>query len=67
MSSLRTRRRQALAAGPTRGGPRVKGNLVPDAYLAAVAIQSGSEWVTRSDFARFPGLRCWHPDERAAS
>ena len=25
----------------------VKGNLVPDAYLAALAIESGSEWVTR--------------------
>jgi predicted nucleic acid-binding protein len=24
----------------------VKGNLVPDAYLAALAIESGSEWIT---------------------
>lgn len=38
------------------------GNLVPDAYLAALAIESGSEWVTTDrDFARFPGLRWRHP------
>lgn len=38
------------------------GNLVPDAYLAALAIESGSEWVTADrDFARFPGLRWRHP------
>jgi hypothetical protein len=36
----------------------VKGNLVPDAYLAALAIESGSERVTTDrDFSRFPGLR----------
>ena len=40
----------------------VLGNLVPDAYLAALAIESGSDWVTADrDFARFPGLRCRHP------
>jgi len=39
-----------------------KGNLVPDAYLAALAIESGCEWVTTDrDFARFPGLRWRHP------
>jgi hypothetical protein len=39
-----------------------KGNLVPDAYLAAMAIESGSEWVTTDrDFARFPNLRWRHP------
>ena len=44
----------------TRAGAR--GNLVPDAYLAALAIESGSEWVTSDrDFARFPGLRWRHP------
>jgi toxin-antitoxin system PIN domain toxin len=42
--------------------PGVKGNLVPDAYLAALAIESGSEWVTTDrDFSRFPGLRWRHP------
>jgi len=40
----------------------VKGNLVPDAYLAALAIESGSEWITTDrDYARFPGLRWRHP------
>jgi uncharacterized protein len=39
-----------------------KGNLVPDAYLAALAIESGSEWITTDrDFARFDGLRWRHP------
>lgn len=39
-----------------------KGNLVPDAFLAALAIESGSEWVTTDrDYARFPGLRWRHP------
>ncbi len=40
----------------------VKGNLVPDAYLAALAIESGSEWMTTDgDYARFPGLKWRHP------
>jgi len=43
-----------------RAGAR--GNLVPDAYLAALAIESGSEWITTDrDFARFPDLRWRHP------
>lgn len=38
----------------------VKGNLVPDAYLAAMAIEAGCEWIsTDQDFSRFKGLR-WH-------
>jgi toxin-antitoxin system PIN domain toxin len=38
-----------------------RGNLVPDAYLAALAIESGSELVsTDRDFARFDGLD-WRP------
>jgi uncharacterized protein len=33
------------------------GNLVQDAWLAALAVESGCEWVTSDrDFARFPGL-----------
>jgi toxin-antitoxin system PIN domain toxin len=40
----------------------VKGNLVPDAYLAALAIDSGSEWITTDrDFSRFSGLNWRHP------
>ncbi|GMQ79174.1 MAG: type II toxin-antitoxin system VapC family toxin [Anaerolineae bacterium] len=39
-----------------------KGNLVPDAYLAALAIESGAEWITTDrDFSRFPGLIWRHP------
>jgi uncharacterized protein len=38
------------------------GNLVPDAYLAALAIETGSEFITTDlDFSRFPGLRWRHP------
>ena len=41
-----------------------KGNLVPDAYLAALAIESGSVWVTTDrDYSRFPGLKWRHPLE----
>lgn len=39
-----------------------RGNLVPDAYLAAMAIETGSDWVTTDrGFARFPGLRTVDP------
>jgi uncharacterized protein len=41
-----------------------RGNLVPDAWLAALAIESGCEFVTTDrDYARFPGLRWRHPLE----
>jgi len=41
---------------------RVKGNLVADAYHAALAIESGCEWITTDrDFARFTDLRWRHP------
>jgi uncharacterized protein len=39
-----------------------KGNLIPDAYFAALAIESGAEWITTDrDYARFPGLKWRHP------
>ena len=39
-----------------------RGNLVPDAYFAALAIESGSEWITMDgDYGRFPGLRWRRP------
>lgn len=39
-----------------------RGNLIPDAFFAALAIESGSEWVsTDRDYARFEGLRFRHP------
>ena len=41
---------------------RASGNLVLDAYLAALTIESGSDWIsTDRDYARFPGLRCRRP------
>jgi toxin-antitoxin system PIN domain toxin len=37
---------------------KARGNLIADAYLAALAIESGCEWITTDrDFSRFPGLR----------
>lgn len=49
--------RLCMAAG-------AKGNLIPDAYLAALAIESGSTWVTADrGFARYPGLKWRHPLE----
>ena len=39
-----------------------RGNLVADAYHAALAIESGSEWITTDgDYTRFPGLRSRRP------
>ena len=41
---------------------RVKGNLVQDAWFAALAIESGCEWITTDrDYARFPRLRWREP------
>lgn len=41
---------------------RAKGNLVADAYLAALAIESGCEWVTTDrDYKAFPGLTVRNP------
>lgn len=70
--------REQPNAVPVAAGPRhwdifarlcrsvsARGNLVPDAFLAALAIESGSELATTDrDFARFPGLRWRHPLER---
>lgn len=40
----------------------VRGDLVPDAYLAALAIESGADLASADrGFARFPGLRWRHP------
>ena len=57
------RRHWDIFAGLCRSAG-VKGNLVPDAWFAALAIESGSEWITTDrDFSRFPGLRWRHPLE----
>jgi predicted nucleic acid-binding protein len=61
-----------IAPGPRHWGiflglcerTKARGNLVADAYLAALAIESGSEWITTDrDYAQFPGLRWRHPLE----
>jgi len=42
--------------------PGIRGNLVPDAYYAALAIEHGADWITNdAGFARFPNLRWRHP------
>lgn len=67
--------RSAPAAVPIRAGPRhwpiferliaqtrARANAVPDAYLAALALEQGATWVTRDrGFTRFPGLRIHDP------
>jgi toxin-antitoxin system PIN domain toxin len=41
---------------------RATGDLIPDAYLAALALEAGCEIVTTDrDFARFPGLSWTDP------
>jgi uncharacterized protein len=67
----------APAAVAVRPGPRhwsvftrlcetigARGNVVPDAFLAALAIENGATWITTDrGFARFPGLRWQTPFE----
>jgi len=51
----------ALFASLCRNGD-ARGNQVPDAYHAALAMETGCEWVTLDrGFARFQGLRVVHP------
>lgn len=41
---------------------KVTGNMVQDAWFAALAIESGCEWITTDrDYSRFPGLRWRSP------
>jgi toxin-antitoxin system PIN domain toxin len=41
-----------------------RGNLIPDAFLAALAIESGCTWIsTDHDYSRFKGLDWRHPLE----
>jgi uncharacterized protein len=48
--------------GELIGLPGVHGNLVPDAHLAALAMEHGLTLCsTDGDFARFPGLRWLNP------
>jgi toxin-antitoxin system PIN domain toxin len=37
---------------------KAQGNLIADAWFAALAIEYGCEWITNDrDYARFPGLK----------
>lgn len=67
--------RQVPHCVPVNPGPRhwsifaalchehnAKGNIVADTFFAALAIESGSEWITTDrDFSRFKGLKWRHP------
>jgi toxin-antitoxin system PIN domain toxin len=54
--------RHAEVLGELLASPGVHGNLVPDAHLAALAIEHGLTLCsTDGDFARFPGLRYLNP------
>lgn len=67
--------RESPATVSVRPGPRhwrifqglcdsiqARGNDVPDAYLAALALEQGTTWYTCDrGFARFPGLSWRHP------
>ena len=54
--------RHAEVLGTLLARPGVYGNLVPDAHLAALAIEHGLTLCsTDGDFARFPGLRWENP------
>jgi len=51
------RRHWAIFADVCRGA-QTSGNLVQGAWFAALAIESGCEWITSDrDYARFEGLR----------
>jgi uncharacterized protein len=61
---------QVISPGPRFWGlftglchdAKARGDLVPDAYLAALAIEYGCEVVTvDKDFRKFPGVRWRHP------
>jgi uncharacterized protein len=54
--------RHAEVLGALLALPGVRGNLVPDAHLAALAIEHGLTLCsTDGDFARFPGLAWQDP------
>lgn len=54
--------RHAELLGNLLAAPGVHGNLVPDAHLAALALEHGLTLCTSDgDFARFQGLRLLNP------
>lgn len=47
------------------GDPGIRGNVVPDAYIASLCIANSAVLATRDrGFARFPGLRMFDPAAR---
>lgn len=68
---IAARRARWLSSGPltwdrladlAREDPGVRGNLLPDAHLAAVSLAHGCRLATADrGFARFPGLRWFDP------
>jgi uncharacterized protein len=56
------RRSSTLWSADDPVGRQCKGNLITDAFHAALAIEWGCEWITTDrDFSRFPLLRWRHP------
>ena len=54
--------RHAAVLGDLVRRYRLSGNLVPDAHLAAIAIEHGAEVISAdTDFARFTELRWFNP------
>jgi len=54
--------RTAAVYGELAGARQVTGNLVPDAMLAALALEHGlTVMSTDTDFGRFPGVACVNP------
>lgn len=48
-----------------REDPGIRGNVVPDAYLAALAVTNGARLATADrGFGRFPGLRWYDPPDQ---
>jgi len=61
------RRHWSLFTGLCRA-VTARGNAVPDAYLAALAIEHGCTWYSADrGFARYPGLRSRHPLDASAA
>jgi len=58
----RSTERHADLLGESLALPGVHGNLVPDAHIAALAVEHGlTLYSMDGDFARFRGLRWFNP------
>jgi hypothetical protein len=59
---IRTGERQWFIFERLCEASNAKGNLVTDAWFAALALESGCIWITTDrDYSRFPGLKWRHP------